>query len=128
MSNKKAPELHLVDGTTPRKGMPTTLPENIKKRIPKAEWLDNPDGWDKDKFIEETSEFLYTVYGIGNDQDKHTLAMLAEADADLIAQRKPWMRRDQMRVGQRREAMPPSPHQAADATQLRSHAHLYAGS
>lgn len=78
MSNKKAPELHLVDGTTPRKGMPTALPENIKKRIPKAEWLDNPDGWDKDKFIEETADFLFTVYGIGNDQDKHTLAMLAD--------------------------------------------------
>jgi hypothetical protein len=55
-----------------------------------------------------------------------TLAMLAEADAELIAQRKPWMRRNQMRVGQRREAMPPSPHQASNATQLRSHAHLYA--
>jgi hypothetical protein len=36
------------------------------------------------------------------------------------------MRRNQMRVGQRREAMPPSPHQASNATQLRSHAHLYA--
>ena len=24
------------------------------------------------------SEFLYKVYGIGNDQDKHTLAMLAD--------------------------------------------------
>ena len=54
-----------------------------------------------------------------------TLAMLAEADAELIAQRKPWMRRDQMRVGQRREAMPPSPHQAALATQLRSFTHLH---
>lgn len=78
MSNKKPPELHLVDGTTPRKGMPTALPETIKKRIPKAEWLDNPDAWDKAKFIEETAEFLFTVYGIGNDQDKHTLSMLAD--------------------------------------------------
>ena len=54
------------------------LPEKIKKRIPQAEWLDNPAAWDKVKFIEETSNFLYEVYGIGNDQDKHTLGMLAD--------------------------------------------------
>jgi len=78
MSNHKAPELHLVDGTTPRKGMPTALPDKIKKRIPQAEWLNNPSAWDKSKFIEETANFLYDVYGIGNDQDKHTLAMLAD--------------------------------------------------
>jgi P27 family predicted phage terminase small subunit len=76
--NKKPPELHLVDGTTPRRGMPSMLPEKIKKRIPQAEWLDNPAAWDKVKFIEETSNFLYEVYGIGNDQDKHTLGMLAD--------------------------------------------------
>jgi P27 family predicted phage terminase small subunit len=76
--NKKPPELHLVDGTTPRKGMPNALPDNLKKRIPRAEWVDNPDAWDKSRFIEETSNFLYEVYGIGNDQDKHTLAMLAD--------------------------------------------------
>ena len=76
--NKKPPELHLVEGTTPRKGMPTLLPDNLKKRIPKAEWLDNPEAWDKNKFIEETANFLFDTYGIGNEQDKHTLAMLAD--------------------------------------------------
>lgn len=40
--------------------------------------MDNPSAWSKKRFIEETSEFLFTVYGIGNDQDKHTLAMLAD--------------------------------------------------
>ena len=78
MGNKKAPELHIVDGTTQRKNRAAPLPDAIKKRIPKAEWLDKPEAWNKDKFIEETSEFLFTVYGIGNDQDKHTLAMLAD--------------------------------------------------
>ena len=56
----------------------TELPASIKARIPKADWLDNPDGWDRNKFITETSDFLYNVYGIGNDQDKHALAFLAE--------------------------------------------------
>lgn len=76
--NKKAPELHVIDGTKPNHGDPVPLPETVKKRIPKAEWLDDPDAWNRDKFIEETAEFLHEVYGIGSDQDKHTLAMLAD--------------------------------------------------
>lgn len=79
--NKKPPELHLIDGTKPR-GKSTqnvaTIPANIKQRIPKADWLDNPKAWDKSKFITETADFLYEVYGIGSDQDKHTLSILAD--------------------------------------------------
>ena len=79
--NKKPPELHLIDGTKPR-GVSTkvtaTIPESMKKRIPTAEWVDNPGAWDKEKFIVETADFLYSVYGIGNDQDRHALAMLAD--------------------------------------------------
>jgi len=75
--NKLPPELHVVNGS---KGMNqgVDIPSSIKCRIPKAEWLDNPDAWDRSKFIAETAEFLYKVYGIGSDQDKHTLAYLAE--------------------------------------------------
>lgn len=75
--NKLPPELHLVKGS---KGLNqgTELPASIKARIPKADWLDNPESWDRNKFITETSDFLYNVYGIGNDQDKHALAFLAE--------------------------------------------------
>jgi P27 family predicted phage terminase small subunit len=75
--NKLPPELHLVKGS---KGLNqgTELPASIKARIPKADWLDNPEAWDRNKFITETSDFLYNVYGIGNDQDKHALAFLAE--------------------------------------------------
>jgi phage terminase small subunit len=76
--NRKPAELHIVDGTKSRRGNPTLLPETIKKRIPRAEWMDNPDAWDKEKFVEQTSEFLFTVYGIGCEQDRHTLAMLAD--------------------------------------------------
>ncbi len=76
--NRKPPELHLIDGTTSRRGNSLMLPEQVKKRIPKAEWLDDPAVWDRDKFVKETSDFLFEVYGIGNDQDKHTLAMLAD--------------------------------------------------
>jgi P27 family predicted phage terminase small subunit len=75
--NKKPVELHLIESTKPRTTNPVVLPEAIKKRIPQAEWLDNYQLWDKKKFIEETSEFLFQVYGIGNNQDKTALAMLA---------------------------------------------------
>ena len=81
--NKKPIELHVIDGTKPNrnkpeKGSPTLLPASIKKRVPKAEWLDNPYAWDKEKFITETADFLWEVYGIGAEQDKHALSMLAD--------------------------------------------------
>ena len=77
--NKKPPELHVVDGTKSRtRGNIASLPDTIRKRIPRAEWLDKPEAWDKQQFIDETSEFLHSVYGIGNDQDKHALSMLAD--------------------------------------------------
>jgi P27 family predicted phage terminase small subunit len=78
MSNRKPPELHLIDGTTSRKNKAAPLPQTVRRRIPKAEWLDNPDAWDKEKFINETADFLFEVYGIGSDQDKHVLAILAD--------------------------------------------------
>lgn len=75
--NKKPPELHVISGNK-RTKQTTLLPESIKQRIPQAEWMDNPDSFDKQKFIAETSDYLFTVYGIGSDQDKHTLTMLAD--------------------------------------------------
>jgi P27 family predicted phage terminase small subunit len=76
MTNRLPPELHLVHGTrAAHKAEP--LPEHVRARVPKAEWLDNPDSWDRDKFIMETSDFLWETYGIGSDQDKHVLAALA---------------------------------------------------
>lgn len=76
MTNRLPPELHLVHGTKQaHKG--TTLPENVRQRVPQANWLDDPDSWDRKKFISETSEFLWETYGIGSDQDKHVLAALA---------------------------------------------------
>jgi phage terminase small subunit len=84
MQNKLPPELHIVQGT---KGVNqgVLIPEKLRKRIPPAEWLDNPDAWDKRQFILETADFLYTTYGIGNDQDKHTITMLAD-QMDLYIQ------------------------------------------
>jgi phage terminase small subunit len=85
--NKLPPELHLVQGT---KGMNQgkLLPDDIKNRIPKAYWLENPKLWDEDKFIADTSEFLFKVYGIGADQYQHTLAMLADHITTYVQCRK----------------------------------------
>jgi P27 family predicted phage terminase small subunit len=75
--NKLPPELHLVNGT---KGMNQggLLPEKMRGRIPEAEWLDNPLAWNKKAFVKETADFLFDVYGIGSEQDRHTLTMLAD--------------------------------------------------
>ena len=75
--NKLPIELHLVQGTKPEHQI-TTLPESVKKRIPEAEWMTNPASWNKTVFVAETADYLFDVYGIGSDQDKHTLAMLAD--------------------------------------------------
>lgn len=53
------------------------LPDSMLERVPFAEWLDNPQNWDKQKFITETSNFLWEAYEIGSNQDKHALGILA---------------------------------------------------
>ena len=75
--NRKPVELHLIDGTKPSQNI-STIPETLKNRVPRADWLDNPEKWNRKKFVKETSDFLFEVYGIGTDQDKHILAMLAD--------------------------------------------------
>lgn len=76
--NRKPIELHLVEGTRPEYDGVKPIPERLRKRIPQAEWINNPDAWDRNRFIEETADFLYDVYNIGTDQDRHVLAMLAD--------------------------------------------------
>jgi phage terminase small subunit len=77
--NRKPIELHKIHGTKfDGKKVPVSLPQEIKKRIPIAEWVDDFNGWNKLQFIKETSDYLFDVYGIGDDQNKHTLAMLAD--------------------------------------------------
>ena len=76
MTNRLPPELHIVHGTKAAH-QAKSLPESVRTRVPKAAWLDNPDAWDRDEFIRETSDFLWDTYGIGSNQDKHILAALA---------------------------------------------------
>ena len=75
--HKLPPEIHAVHGS---KGMNAgiLLPQKIKARIPFATWGDNPDSFSRKKFVEDTANYLYEVYGIGSEQDQHTLTMLAD--------------------------------------------------
>ena len=75
--NKKPKELHLIHGTKAEHGA-QILPKSVSQRIPLAEWMENPQAWNKKKFIEETAQFLFDVYAIGDNMNKHTLAMLAD--------------------------------------------------
>ena len=75
MTKKTLPSnLHIVRSTDKE----VVLPEKIRARIPQADWLENPDAWNASKFIKETSDFMFEIYGIDADQDKHLLAMLAD--------------------------------------------------
>ena len=76
-NGKLPPEIHLIKGSN---GMNqgVLLPDSIKARIPFAEWANQPELFTKELFVEETAEYLYQVYGIGSEQDKHTLMMLAD--------------------------------------------------
>ena len=84
--NKLPPEVHAVHGS---KGLNSgvMIPEKIKKRIPFAEWIENPHGFSKEKFVKETADYLFEVYGIGADQDRHTLGMLADQMQTYITAR-----------------------------------------
>jgi len=76
-TNKLPPEVHAVHGS---KGLNVgvSIPEKLKARIPFAEWASQPEFFSKQRFVEETAQYLYDVYGIGTDQDRHTLMMLAD--------------------------------------------------
>ena len=77
LAHKLPPEVHAVHGSQ-GKNVGITIPEKLKSRIPFAEWVRNPDSFSKEKFVQETADYLHAVYGIGTNQDRHTLAMLAD--------------------------------------------------
>jgi len=70
-------EIHRIHGTKGTKEG-VFLPEDLKRRIPFAEWADNPKLFTRKKFVKETADYLFSVYGIGSEQDRHTLMMLAD--------------------------------------------------
>jgi hypothetical protein len=72
MSARIPAEVHLIHGTKGEK-MGTLLPESVKRRIPESEWMDNPEAWSKKRFYNETADYLFEVYGIGSDQERHVL-------------------------------------------------------
>jgi phage terminase small subunit len=85
MTKKELPKnLHIVRTIPAIKA----LPEKIRARVPQADWLENPDSWNASQFIKETSDFLFEIYGIDADQDKHLLAMLADQISMYIEAKK----------------------------------------
>jgi len=76
-NGKLPPEIHQIHGT---KGQNPgiLLPEKVKSRIPFAEWAHQPELFTRERFVKETADYLFDVYGIGSEQDRHTLVMLAD--------------------------------------------------
>ncbi len=55
-----------------------TKPLKPQDGIPLAEWLADPAAWNRDAFLKEAGEFMFTVHGAGCTFDRHLLAMLAD--------------------------------------------------
>ena len=77
-TQKKPIELHKIEGSKSQGNVTTLEQPEQPKRIPVAEWLDNPDAWDKKRFVQETSDYLFEIYGLSHAQNKHTVSILAE--------------------------------------------------
>ncbi len=75
--NKLPPEIHLVNGSK-GENQGTVLPDRLRNRIPFAEWATDPESFSRERFVKETADYLFDVYGIGSAQDRHVLAMLAD--------------------------------------------------
>jgi len=89
MGTKKLPrEIHLVRGTlADARNVGVGLPEKLKSRIPLASWANDPQAFTREGFVEETANFLFEVYGLGSQQDQHTLAMLADQMQTYVSAR-----------------------------------------
>ena len=69
--------LHIIRGNKDEEKLDAISAMEMKKRIPHAEWLDDPDAWNEKDFIKETSELLFQLYGNSCFIDRHLLGVLA---------------------------------------------------
>jgi phage terminase small subunit len=53
------------------------IPADMRKPIPKAEWLDDPKAFNKAKYIEETMYFMERVYGFEQASYEYQVYFLA---------------------------------------------------
>ena len=51
----------------------------IAKKVPTANWLHNPDAFNKEEFCRETIEYYFSIYSNAADIDRHLVGMLADA-------------------------------------------------
>jgi len=69
--------LHIIRGNNNEEELDAVSAMEMKKRIPHAEWLDDPNSWNEKDFIKETSELLFQLYGNSCFTDRHLLGVLA---------------------------------------------------
>ena len=62
----------------------TELPENLRCRIPAAEWLEDAQSFDRGQFIAETTNFIDSVYAIEPQCYETIILMLADAMQNYI--------------------------------------------
>jgi len=81
-------EVHVVHGTLgDARSAGVALPEQVKARIPFAEWANDPKAFTRERFVKDTADYLFQVYGIGSEQDQHALLMLADQMQTYVSAR-----------------------------------------
>ena len=79
--------LHIIRGDDDDEDFDISSDMESKKRIPHAEWLNDPLAWNEKDFIKETSELLFQLYGNSCLTDRHLLGVLAnEIVIDVLKQ------------------------------------------
>jgi len=72
-------EVHVVHGTKSKAmNIGVALPDKVKARIPFATYANDPQAFTRERFVKDTADYLFEVYGIGSEQDQHALLMLAD--------------------------------------------------
>jgi len=89
MGSRKFPfEVHAVHGTLgDARNVGVALPDKVKARIPLATYANDPQAFTRERFVRDTADYLFEVYGIGSQQDQHALLMLADQMQTYISAR-----------------------------------------
>ena len=62
----------------------TERTQKLSGKFPPKPWLDNPDAWDRDLYIDQTAQEIIDVYGALSDHDQVILSLLADQISSYV--------------------------------------------
>lgn len=80
---KTTPDLKLV--TSVETDASKALQARVQDTVPHVDWLDQPETWEKKKFINDTKQYILDLYGHAHTYDHQLLTLLADYMETYIA-------------------------------------------